>query len=91
MNQTQYPKIDLTDTYTPLAVWRFGWEGWQLLTIERPGKAIARCQPPLTLVFPTFVKPNELEQQLKNSLNRLKFWQKFSSADLVAINYKSRL
>ncbi|NJO94105.1 MAG: hypothetical protein HC820_06625 [Hydrococcus sp. RM1_1_31] len=63
MNKNQCPSIDLTDAYTLLAVWHFSWSGWQLIKVERPSRAIAYCQPPFTLAFPTSVKPDELAKK----------------------------
>lgn len=55
-------KIDLTDGWSLLAVWEALDQGWQLVSIDRPKRAIALCRGGETerFVFPTHVDPNKV-------------------------------
>ncbi len=52
--------IDLKDWYTVVAVWEFYDRKWSLIKLTRLKEAIALCNQPKRLVFPTDINPNAL-------------------------------
>ncbi|MBV8884508.1 MAG: hypothetical protein JO235_11005 [Chroococcidiopsidaceae cyanobacterium CP_BM_RX_35] len=54
------PAIALKDWYTLVAVWEFYDKKWRLVKLARLLEAMALCNQPKRLVFPTDINPNAI-------------------------------
>jgi len=56
----RYVAINLKDWYALVTVWEFYDRKWRLVKLTRLQEAIALCNQPRRLVFPTDINPNAI-------------------------------